>query len=169
MTKAPSRKYRSSRNVPASTARPQVTVRRGDDSSVNFDAALGADAADFSFLQSSEKLGLYRRSNLADLVQENRAAAGDLEEARLVSDRAGKCASHMAEQFRFEQRFSERSAIDAHEWRSRPRALIVDQADDELLAGAALAIDENGGVERRDTCREFQHILHRLAARDEVL
>ena len=63
---------------------PQVTVRGGHDSSVNFDAALGADATDFSFLQSSEKLGLYRRSNLANLVQENRAATGDLEEARLV-------------------------------------------------------------------------------------
>ena len=117
MMNAPSRKYRSSRNVPASTARPQVTVRRGDDASVYLDAALGAHSADFSFLQSSEQLRLDRRSNLADLVQENRAAAGDFEEARLVSNGAGKCASHMAEQFRFEQRFRERRAIDAHEWR----------------------------------------------------
>jgi hypothetical protein len=75
----------------------------------------------------------------------------------------------MAEQFRFEQRFSECSAVDAHEWRSRARALIVNLADDELFPGAALAVDEHSGVERRDTCRQFQHIPHRLAARDEVL
>ena len=148
---------------------PQVAVRRGHDSSVHFDAAFGAHSADFSFLQSPEELGLHGRSNLADLVQENRAAAGDLEEARLVANRAGKCASHVAEQFRFEQRFGERSAIDAHEWRGGARALIVDQADDELLAGAAFAVHEHGGVERRDTGRQFQHILHRLAAGDEVL
>jgi hydroxymethylpyrimidine pyrophosphatase-like HAD family hydrolase len=47
--------------------------------------------------------------------------------------------------------------------------LIVDQTDDELLAGAALAVDQHGGVERRDTCGEFQNIPHRLAASDEVL
>ena len=52
---------------------------------------------------------------------------------------------------------------------ARSRTLIVDQADDELLAGAAFAVDENRGVEWRDAGRQFQHILHRLAAGDEVL
>ena len=49
------------------------------------------------------------------------------------------------------------------------RALIVDQADDELFPGAALAVDQHRRVERRHACRELEHILHRGAARDEVL
>ena len=48
------------------------------------------------------------------------------------------------------------------------RALIVDHPDDELLAGAALAVHEDGRVERRDTRRKLQDLLHRRAAGDEA-
>ena len=37
------------------------------------------------------------------------------------------------------------------------------------LPGAALAVDENGRIERRDARGELQDVLHRLAAGDEVL
>ena len=148
---------------------PKVAVRAGDDTSIDFYTSLGAHSADFSFLQRSEELGLYCRSNFADLVEENRAAAGDFEETRLISDRAGERASHVAKQFRFEEGFRERSAVDAYEWRGGSWTLIVDQSDDELLAGAAFTINENRCVEWRDAGRQFQHFLHRLAAGDKIL
>ena len=37
------------------------------------------------------------------------------------------------------------------------------------LPGAALSVDEDRRVERRDPRRQFEHILHGGAARDEVL
>ena len=98
--------------------RPQVTVRRGDDSGVHLDVAFGADASDLSLLQGPQQFGLDRRSDFADLVQEYRAAAGDFEQTCLVAHGARKSASHVAEQLRFEQRFGQRRAVDAHERRS---------------------------------------------------
>ena len=49
------------------------------------------------------------------------------------------------------------------------RALVVDQPNDELLAGAALAVDQDRRVQRRDTPRELEHLLHGGAAGDEML
>ena len=63
----------------------------------------------------------------------------------------------------------ERRAVDADERGRGARALIVDQADDELFPGAALAVDEDRRVERRDPRRQLQDVLHGLAAGDEVL
>ena len=45
----------------------------------------------------------------------------------------------------------------------------MDHPDDELLAGAALAVDEDGRVQRRDARGEFEHILHGRTAGDELL
>ena len=45
----------------------------------------------------------------------------------------------------------------------------MDQPDDELLAGAALAVDQHRRIERRHPRGQLQHLLHRLAAGDEVL
>lgn len=47
--------------------------------------------------------------------------------------------------------------------------MVVDQADDELLARATLTVHENGHIEWRDTRGKLQGIPYRLAARDEVL
>ena len=146
----------------------QITVRGGHDSSVDLDTPFGAHAPDFAFLESPEELGLHGRSNLADLIQEDGTAARNLEKACFVSDRTRKRPSCVAEQLRFEECFSERSAVDADKGRRCTRALVVDQADDEFLARATFAINENRCVEWRDAGRQFQHILHRLAPGDEV-
>ncbi|MGC4084975.1 MAG: hypothetical protein QM736_23380 [Vicinamibacterales bacterium] len=75
----------------------------------------------------------------------------------------------MSKQLRFEQRLGQRGAVDADERRRGARTLIVNQPDDELLAGAALAVDEHRRVQRRHTSRELQRVLHGLTACDEVL
>ena len=88
--------------------------------------------------------------------------AGHLEQAGLVAHRPGEGAADVAEQLGFEQRLGQRRAVDRHERRRRARALIVDHPDDELLAGAALAVDQDGRVERRHARRQLEHLLHRL-------
>ena len=44
----------------------------------------------------------------------------------------------------------------------------MDQANDELLPGAALAVDEDCGVERRYSSSELEDVLHGLTASDEM-
>ena len=70
------------------------------------------------------------RRHLADLVQENRAAVGDLEEARLAGGRrAGERVFLVAEELRLEERLVQRRAVDLHE-------ALVAPADERWIARA---------------------------------
>ena len=57
---------------------------------------------------------------LADLVQEDRAAISQLEAAQPPLRRPGERALFVAEQFRRNQRWRQRGAVDADERRARP-------------------------------------------------
>ena len=58
-----------------------------------------ADALDLAFLQHAEQLALLLQRDLADLVEEQRAAVGELETADAVAQSAGEGASLVAEEF----------------------------------------------------------------------
>ena len=73
MTKAPSLKNRSSRNVPASTAARRSRFVAAIDPGVDLDGSFSADATDLVFLQGAQELGLHGRRDFADLVEEQRA------------------------------------------------------------------------------------------------
>src|SRR5262249_4194884 len=90
------------------------------------------------------KLRLTVQRHLADLVEEQRAAIGQLHQALLRRLGVGECALLVAEQLALEQGLSDRGTVDFHERRIPPRALVVQAARDELLAGAALAVDQDG-------------------------
>ncbi len=87
---------------------------------------------------------------LGDLVEEERAAVGFLEQALARADGAGERAARVAEQLALEQRLADRRAVDGHERARRALAVGVHRARDQLLAGAALARDQHGRVGRRD-------------------
>ena len=61
----------------------------------------------------------------------------------LLRRRAGERAAHVAEQLRLEQRFRDRRAVHLDERHLALRAVVVDRARDQLLAGAGLAGDEH--------------------------
>ena len=67
-----------------------------------------ADAADLAAFQEPQQLGLHGLGQLADLVQEKRAAGGHLEQARAVLVGAGEGPFAMAEQLAFDQVFRQR-------------------------------------------------------------
>jgi hypothetical protein len=50
-----------------------------------------------------------------------------------------------------------RSATQRYERMSTPRAAVVNRLRDQLLAGAALSLNKNGGLCRRDKCDLFEH------------
>jgi hypothetical protein len=59
----------------------QVAVRRRDDPDVDATVRVSADALELVVLQRAQQLGLERRRELADLVEEDGAAVGNLEPA----------------------------------------------------------------------------------------
>ena len=104
---------------------------------------------------------------LADLVEEQRAAVGRLEEARLVAIGAGEGAADVAEELALEQRVRERGAVDRDEGalaRGEPAWI---GAREHLLAGAGLAGEQHGGVRAARAIDEREHVAHGGAARDQ--
>ena len=91
--------------------RGEIAVRRRDDADVDL-ARLGvADAVERALLEHAQHLDLQRRRHVADLVEEERAEVGDLEQPGLVGDRAGERAALVAEQLGVEQVVVERRAV----------------------------------------------------------
>lgn len=74
--------------------------------------------------------------DLADLVEEDGAAIGELEAADPVTQRAGEGALHMAEELALEQVARHRGAVDPDQRAGVALARLVDGARDQLLARA---------------------------------
>ena len=91
-------------------------------------------------------LACMARLTLADLVEEDRAAVGQLEAPELAAVGAGERALLVAEQLRLRQRLRQRRAVELDERPVPARRDVVDDARDESLAGARLAAQQHGRV-----------------------
>ena len=119
------RYQRSSRKRALADHRGEVAVRRGDDAHVDVQRRAGrrrARSVPSCSTRSSRTCAGERQ--LADLVEEQRAAVGALEPALALRDRAGEAAALVAEQLGVDQLGRDRAAVDAQERARRaPRAL----------------------------------------------
>ena len=73
----------------------------------------------------------------------------------------------VAEELALEELLGDGGAVDGDERRRRARAVLVDGAGDELLAGAALAGDEDGHVLRGDAADGLVDLEHRGVGAEE--
>ena len=105
-----------------------------------------AHALELLLLDQAQDLGLQRQRQVADLVQEQRAVVGHLGLAHLAPARAGEGALLVAEQLVLEQRLGDGGAVDGHEGALGAVGELVQRAGQQLLAGAALAQQQHGGV-----------------------
>ena len=67
--------------MPSATICCEIAVGRGDDPHVDAEGLVAADALELALLQEAQQLHLDGRRDLADLVEEQRAAVGLLEAA----------------------------------------------------------------------------------------
>ena len=93
----------------------EIAIRRCDDANVDGVRAVVADALVLALLQHAQQLALQIERNLADLVEEDRAAVGELETPDPIAMRARERAFHVAEELALEQLVRNRCAIDLHE------------------------------------------------------
>ena len=108
-----------------------------------------ADADHDFFFQHAQQLGLAAEAQVADLVEKQRAAGGQLELALAAFVGVGEGPFLVAEQFAFQQRFGNRRAVDGDERLVAAAAEVVNRLADDFLAGAVFAQDQN----RPDRCR----------------
>ena len=124
----------------------EILVRRGDHAHVDLDRLGSADALEAVLLEDAQDLRLRHQAHVGDLVEEDRAAVGQLELAPLLGERAGEGALLVTEELRLDQLLRQRGAVHLHERALAASALEVDLARDELLARAVLAGDQHPGV-----------------------
>ena len=113
--------------------------------------------------QRAEQLRLHRHGQLADLVQEKRAAAR-LEYPGLRFDRSRKRAADVSEELALEQRVDDGRAVDRDERFVAPRPRLVEGTGGELLTGPGLAADQHDLGVGRQPLNEAEHLLHDGAA-----
>ena len=147
----------------------QVFVRRRDDSHVRHQRLVAADPLEGALAEKPQQLDLRRLVDIADLVEEQRAALGLLEPPDATLVRAGECPLLVAEQLALKQRRRQRSAVHSNHRTPRARAKLVDRLGQKLLAGAALALDQDSRPRRRHLPDDVHHLLHRLRLADDVL
>ena len=147
----------------------EVAMRGRDDANVDRRRLRRTDRADGAFLQDPQQFHLQRDRHVADFIEQHRAALGRLKQADVVAGGAGEGAACMAEQFRFEQRFRDGTAVDGHERAIAPRTGAMDGLCEQFLAGAALAAQQNAGVADGDQLGSRQHGLERRIAGDDAL
>ena len=130
---------------------------------------VGAHPLHLALLQHAQQPHLGRGRHVADLVEEDGAAVRRLEQALLVAGGAGEAALHVAEQLALEQGLGQRRAVHRDERLVLARAAVVDGAGHQLLAGAALALDEHGGAGVADRLHQLEDRAHLGRLADEVL
>ena len=145
----------------------EVAVGGGDDAQVAADGGGRADAADLAGLEGAQELGLELGRQLADLVEEEGAAGGLLECADPALGGAGEGARLVAEQLGLDEVRRDRAAVDDDERAVGARARVVDGGGGAFLAGAGLALDEDGGVARGDLLELREHLAHGGAVADQ--
>ncbi len=87
----------------------------------------------------------------------------------LRADGAGERAALVAEELALENVRRDRAAVDRQEALVAPRAREVQRVGDQLLAGAALADDEDGRLGRRDQAHLLEEDFHLRRAADDAL
>ena len=121
-----------------------------------------------TLLQRAQQLGLYRGRELADLVEEERAARGRLEASDAPLDGVGEGAALVTEELALDQALGNSRAVDRNEGTAAPRSVLVDGAGRQLLAGAALAADQHRGARLRHAPDGVEDLLHGVARPEQV-
>ncbi|MNE19997.1 hypothetical protein D3C80_1130990 [compost metagenome] len=137
----------------------KVLVRGAENAHIHRHFLLPADAAYGFLLNRAQQFDLHGQRQVGDFVEEQGAAVGCLEQAGLVFDGAAEAAFAMAEKLALQQFRGNRRAVDRNERLIGARALIVDQARDQLLAAAGLSAD----VYRRMAAGQFGDVFAQVA------
>src|SRR5262249_50430962 len=122
------------------------------------DRLRASHALDLALLDRAQQLRLEVESQVADLVEKQRAARRELELAQLLLDRAGERAALVAEQRAFDELVRNRRHVDRDERRVAAARLLVQQARQQLLAGPALAEDQHGRGQLRHALDEIDDV-----------
>ena len=145
-----------------------VAGGRGHHADVDGVFLAGAHPPHPSLLEHAEQFGLERQRQFAHLVEEQRAAVGELDEAHPAGIGAREGPALVAEELALDQRVGNRPAINRHERALCPPAAGVNRPGHEFLAGARLTRHQHIDGARRDPFDDRVDMLHGRALAEKV-
>ena len=146
----------------------QILVGRGDDAHVDAHRGLAADPVELALGEHPQQARLQRHRHVADLIEEQRPAVGLLEAPAPERIRAGEGAALVSEELGLEEVGGNRRGVERDEGLAGARAVIVQRARHELLAGAGLAHHQHGHGGARQAADGAEHLLHRRRPTEEL-
>ncbi len=124
----------------------EISVRRSDDARVGAQGLRAPHPLELPLLKHAQQGDLYRRREIPDLVQKDRAPARQLETPPAALERAGEGPLLVAEELGGDEPFGQGRAVDLDQRPTGPRGRVMDGPRDEFLARTRLPADENGGI-----------------------
>ena len=124
----------------------QIPVCAGDYPDIDFDRLGRADWYYFTFLQGAQQLGLQGQWHFGDFVEQQRAAIGRTEKPFVGFARPGEGALLVAEQQSFQHGLWHGRAVDGNKGLVLAGGTVVDEAAQNLFAGAGRAVYQNGDL-----------------------
>ncbi len=124
----------------------QVSVGGRNHPHINGNLAGRTNRIDGSFLQDTQQLHLHVHGHVANFIEKEGAAMGQLKATQAVRHGARERAFSVTKEFALQEFFRDGAAIDRHEVRSRSDRLIVQGAGQQLFTRPAFSGDQNRGV-----------------------
>ena len=147
----------------------QIDVGGGEDAHIHLNFLDASEVHEAAVLQHAQNLGLRVHAHGRDLVKKERAAVGHFKQALLGRDRGSKRAFHVAKERGLEQLRRHGAGVDGHEGPVAARRVGMDGLGNDLLARAALALNQNRRPAGRDLRHEVEDAQHALAFAHDVL
>src|SRR6266851_943605 len=134
----------------------EIDVGESDEARLDAQRLRAAEAFERAFLQNAQKFSLRSGRERGDLIENDGAVAAELEAAELTLNRASESTALVAEEFAFDKLWRKAGAIDFQEGRVAAGAEFVNQARKVVLAGTALAGDQESGRRGGNLFGEFK-------------
>src|SRR5210317_1332450 len=148
----------------------QLLIGRGHDTDINRNLFVASDPANGPFFKDTQQLGLHAHFHITDLIEKEGAAVSHLEETLLLVLGVGESPFFMSHQFALKQSLWNRGTVDRHKRFVFTRALHMNSAGDQLLAGAAFTLNQHGaGVAFGDLANHVEDLLHVTTFADDVI
>src|SRR6202008_2760426 len=121
----------------------QVAVGRSQDAYIHRNRVAVADALDLPVLKDTQQCDLSCTGQIADFVEENRAAVGGFESPQTSLKRARERALLVAKEFRRDERGWDGRAVHSNERAIGTMRLLVNGSCDQFLATAGFTGDQH--------------------------
>ncbi|GDV47058.1 hypothetical protein ExPUPEC04_01225 [Escherichia coli] len=143
-------------------------MSRRNQPDINRDGLVAADTLNFALLNRTQQTNLHHRRDIANFIEKQRAAVRLNKAPFPAFVGPGKRPFFVTEQFRLQQGFVERRAVERYQRFFATCATGVNRPGDQLFTGAGIAVDQHRGFRWRDEGDFTEQVLHRRAFTDHT-